>query len=182
MGNTAKVIAVHKSATHSLHKYGQVHIHLLEGLGVEGDAHMGHTVKHRSRVAKDPSQPNLRQVHLIHAELFKELKGKGFNITPGLMGENITTKGIDLLALPTNTILKIGAKAQVQITGLRNPCHQLNGIQDGLMKAVLGKDSKANLIRKAGIMGIVVASGWIKANDTIEVQLPPQPYTPLDRV
>lgn len=157
-------------------------IELLQGLGVAGDAHMGTTVKHRSRVAKDPTQPNLRQVHLIHLELLDELKAKGFELAPGAMGENITTSDIALLDLPKHTILHIGSSAQIQITGLRNPCYQLDGIQKGLMKAVLDKDEQGQLIRKAGIMGIVLASGEIKTGDKIEIILPPLPHTQLQYV
>ena len=142
---------------------------------------MGETVKHRSRVAKDPSQPNLRQVHLIHSELFEEVAEKGFKVSPGQMGENISTRGIDLLALPTNTILKIGAEAEIQITGLRNPCSQIDSIQEGLMKAVLDKDEEGNLIRKAGIMGIVLQGGEIKVGDKIEVELPAEPHKKLEK-
>ena len=172
------ISSVHKSPTHSFHKYACEHITLLKGLGVEGDAHMGKTVKHRSRVRRDPSQPNLRQVHLIHAELFEELAEKGFTVTDGQMGENITTRGLDLLGLPTNTILHIG-EAQIQVTGLRNPCNQINGIQDGLMNAVLDKDEQGNLIRKSGIMGIVLEGGDIHPGDEIRIELPPKPHLPL---
>ncbi len=177
-----KVIALSKSPTHTMSKTNSSTIQLLQGLGVAGDAHMGTTVKHRSRVAKAPSQPNLRQVHLIHKELLDELQIKGFEIAPGVMGENITTSDIALLDLPQHTILRIGPSAQIQITGLRNPCYQLDGIQKGLMKAVLDKDEEGQLVRKAGIMGIVLASGEIKKGDKIEVQLPPLPHNKLQYV
>src|SRR5438067_5658836 len=154
-----RVEAVSRSATHSLSKGNQAAIRLLEGLGVEGDAHAGTTVKHRSRVARDPSQPNLRQVHLIHAELHEELRGSGFHLSPGQMGENITTEGIDLLGLPTGTRLRLGDAALIEITGLRNPCAQLDQIQPGLMAAVLDRDAAGNLIRKAGVMAVVVSGG-----------------------
>lgn len=176
------VEAVHHSPVHSMQKTTSVSIVLLEGLGVEGDAHCGVTVKHRSRVAQDPAQPNLRQVHLIHAELHDELSSKGFEIAPGQMGENITTRGIDLLALPRNTVLSIGTTAKVLVTGLRNPCTQLDGIQPGLMKAVLDRDEEGNLIRKAGIMGIVIAGGEIRTGDKIVATLPEEPFEKLDRV
>jgi hypothetical protein len=178
----AVVTAASLSTKHSFSKSNQQSIKLLAGLGVEGDAHAGETVKHRSRVAKDPSQLNLRQVHLIHAELHDELYSKGFKLLPGQMGENITTRGIDLLGLPTATQLHIGNNAVIQITGLRNPCTQLNSFQEGLMAAVLDRDAEGNIIRKAGIMGIVIASGVISAGDVIRVELPPQPYIPLVRV
>ncbi|NET30921.1 MAG: MOSC domain-containing protein [Cyanothece sp. SIO1E1] len=176
------VVALSKSSTHTMQKFNTTQIKLLKGLGVEGDAHLGKTVKHRSRVAKDPTQPNLRQVHLIHQELHEELAGKGFEVTPGLMGENITTQGINLLELPKDTILTIGSHAKIQITGLRNPCHQLDGIQQGLMKAVLDRDSEGNLVRKAGIMGIVLEDGLIDLGDEISIELPVEPHSPLERV
>jgi MOSC domain-containing protein YiiM len=173
------VEAVNRSESHTFTKPEQPSIRLLEGLGVEGDAHLGATVKHRSRVARDPSQPNLRQVHLIHAELHDELRGHGFSVCPGAMGENITTRGIDLLRLPAGTRLHIGAEAVVQITGLRNPCAQLDGLQQGLMAAVLDRDADGQLVRKAGVMGIVLAGGVVGPADPIRVELPPEPHTPL---
>ena len=176
-----KVTAVSLSTTHSFQKSNRQSIELLAGLGIAGDAHCGKTVKHRSRVAKDPTQPNLRQVHLIHSELHDELRIKGFEILPGQMGENITTRGIELLKLPTDTLLHI-RRATIQVTGLRNPCVQLNRFQSGLMAAVLDKDSQGNLIRKAGIMGIVIAGGVINVGDSIYVKLPSQPYKSLERV
>lgn len=179
---TGKVTALHRSATHTLSKFAERQIQLLKGLGVEGDAHMGQTVKHRSRVAKDPTQPNLRQVHLIAAELHEELHQNGFEVQAGQMGENITTHGIDLINLPKGTILKIGQQAQVEITGLRNPCAQLESIQTGLMKAVLDKDEDGNLIRKSGIMGIVLEGGPVNVDDEIDVVFPPQPHIKLERV
>jgi len=157
-------------------------IRLIEGLGVEGDAHAGTTVKHRSRVARDPTQPNLRQVHLMHGELFEELRAAGFALAPGRMGENITTRGLDLLGLPTGTRLHIGETAIVSVTGLRNPCRQLEGIQSGLMTAVLDRDAAGNLVRKAGIMGVVLASGDVRPGDPIRVELPPEPHEPLECV
>jgi MOSC domain-containing protein YiiM len=178
----ATVIAVSRSPGHTLSKPNEGSIRLLAGLGVEGDAHMGVTVKHRSRVAKDPTVPNLRQVHLIHAELHDELEASGFRLAPGVMGENVTTRGVDLLGLPTGTKLRLGAAAVVEITGLRNPCAQLNKIQPGLMAATLDRDADGNLIRKAGVMGIVLAPGEVKPGDRIEVELPPEPRRKLEAV
>lgn len=176
------VVAVSRSEEHTFNKKNQHSIQLLTGLGVEGDSHLGKTVKHRSRVAVDPTQPNLRQVHLIHAELHDELQAAGFFVSAGQMGENITTRGIDLLSLPTATKLHIGDTATVEITGLRNPCTQLDRFQPGLMAAVLGHDEQGKLIRKAGVMGIVIAGGKVNPIDSIYIELPPQPYQPLDRV
>jgi MOSC domain-containing protein YiiM len=154
-------------------------IRLLAGLGVEDDAHRGVTVKHRSRVARDPTQPNLRQVHLIHAELHDELAERGFPLAAGRMGENITTRGLDLLALPTGTWLRLGADAVVEVTGLRNPCLQLERIYSGLMSAVLDRDDQGTLIRRAGIMGVVLEGGVVYPGDLIHVQLPSPPHRAL---
>lgn len=166
------VTAVSRSATHTMSKPNQERITLLAGLGIAGDAHQGETVKHRSRVARDPSQPNLRQVHLIHAELHDELRAAGFDLTPGQMGENVTTRGVDLLGLPAGTRLHLGPSAVVEITGLRNPCAQLDGIQPGLMAATLDRDESGNLVRKAGVMGIVLAAGEVTPGDAIRIELP----------
>ncbi|MEQ1548015.1 MAG: MOSC domain-containing protein [Chakrabartia sp.] len=169
-------------ATHNITKVSKDSICLVKGQGVEGDAHLGTTVKHRSRVAKDPTQPNLRQVHLIPVELHEALLAKGFVVVPAMMGENILTRGVDLLALPTGALLSIGTSAVVEITGLRNPCHQLNGLAPGLMEAVLERTADGNLIRKAGVMGIVVAGGVVKPGDAIGIILPPLPHIPLQPV
>ncbi len=177
--SVARVIAVCRSGSYTMSKPACQSIMLLEGLGVEGDAHMGVTVKHRSRLARDPLQPNLRQVHLMHAELFDELNLKGFALAPGQMGENITTQGINLLALPRATRLHLGASAVVEITGLRNPCAQLNGLQAGLMEAVIERDDEHGLIRKAGVMGIVLSGGVVCAGDQVRIDLPVVPHEVL---
>ena len=177
----ALVNHVFSSPTHTMGKVARKQITLLTGLGVEGDAHLGVTVKHRSRVAADPTQPNLRQVHLIHGELQAELEGKGFSVAPGQMGENITTAGIDLLALGVGARLHLGDHAIIKVTGLRNPCLQLEGIAAGLMQALLGKDERGNLIRKAGIMGVVIAGGVVRAGDEIRVSHPAT-HRALERV
>ncbi len=176
------VVAVSRSEEHRFSKETRQSIRLLAGLGVEGDAHMGETVKHRSRVAADPTQPNLRQVHLIHAELLDELRKSGFAIPPGALGENITTRGIDLLNLPVDTLLHIGSSALVKITGLRNPCVQIENFRPGLLAAVLDRDAEGNLIRTAGIMGVVMTGGNVALNDGIRVELPPEPHRRLERV
>jgi MOSC domain-containing protein YiiM len=175
----SSVAAVSLRSGHHFSKTPSLGIRLLTGLGVAGDAHMGKTVKHRSRVRKDPTQPNLRQVHLLHAELFDELRAKGFTVKPGDLGENITTSGIDLLSLPAGTRLRLGATAVVEITGLRNPCIQLDHFQQGLMAATLDKDAEGNLIRKAGIMSIVIAGGDVRPGDIVRVEIPVQPHRPL---
>lgn len=176
------IVAVSKSGTHTFSKPNQDSIILLAGLGVEGDAHMGETVKHRSRVKRDPSQPNLRQVHLIHSEFHEELNASGYHVSAGEMGENITTRGLDLLGLRKGTKLYLGDNAVVEVTGLRNPCEQINTFQDGMLSLCVYKDENGNIIRKAGIMSIVLAGGEVRAGDTIRVELPPEPHEALQVV
>jgi MOSC domain-containing protein YiiM len=176
------VVAVSSRIGHHFSKTPSLGIRLLKGLGVAGDAHMGETVKHRSRVRKDPTQPNLRQVHLMHAELFCELRAKGFAVHPGDLGENVTTSGIDLLALPTGTRLHLGARAVVEITGLRNPCIQLDHFQSGLMAATLDQGADGNPVRKAGVMSIVISEGDVRPGDAVGVEMPAQPHRPLQPV
>ena len=176
------VTAVSRSATHTMSKPNEASIRLLAGLGVEGDAHLGETVKHRSRVRRDPTQPNLRQVHLIRSELHDELRAAGFEVAPGRMGENVTTRGVDLLGLPAGTKLALGDSAIVEVTGLRNPCVQLDGIQEGLMAATLSRDEQGDLVRKAGVMGVVVATGEVRPGDAVRVELPSGPHRPLTPV
>lgn len=176
------VEAVSRAPQHTFSKANAAVIRLVAGLGVEGDAHLGQTVQHRSRVARDPSQPNLRQVHLIHGELHDELRAEGFHVTPGALGENITTRGVELLALPTGSRLRLGYEAVVELTGLRNPCVQLDNFEQGLMAAVLDRDKHGNLLRKAGVMAIVLASGDVRPGDVITVEIPPPPHTRLERV
>jgi MOSC domain-containing protein YiiM len=179
---TQTVTAVSLSPAHTFSKHPQPAIRLLAGLGVEGDAHMGATVRHRYLVRKDPTQPNLCQVHLLQAELFDELSAAGFDLQPGQIGENITTQGIDLLALPTGTLLALGAEAVVELTGLRTPCSQMNTLRPGLMKAVTGRDPRGNIVRKAGVMSIVLSSGEVRPGNAIHITLPPAPHLPLSPV
>ncbi|OEJ69436.1 MOSC domain-containing protein [Magnetovibrio blakemorei] len=176
------VEAVALDPGHAFSKVVQTHIHLLAGLGVEGDAHAGLTVKHRSRVKKDPTQPNLRQVHLVHAELFEELAAKGFDLQAGDIGENILTRSLNLLGMPTGTRLHIGTDALVELTGLRNPCTQLDAFQPGLRQALLDKDIDGNLIRKAGVMAVVIKGGWVNTGDDVQVLLPPPPHRKMEKV
>jgi MOSC domain-containing protein YiiM len=178
----SNVVGVNSCPGHHFSKAPSLSIRLLKGLGVAGDAHMGETVKHRSRVRKDPTQPNLRQVHLIHAELFDELRAKGFVVQPGELGENITTSGVNLLALPTGTRLHLGASAVVEITGLRNPCIQIENFQRGLMAATLDRDRAGNVVRKAGVMSIVIAGGDVRPGDSIRAEMPGEPHQPLQPV
>jgi MOSC domain-containing protein YiiM len=175
----AIVTAVSRSPTHTLTKPNAASIRLVAGLGVDGDAHQGATVKHRSRIERFGGTPNLRQVHLIHAELFDELRAAGFAVSAGQMGENVTTSGVDLLGLPTGARLRLGSEAVVEVTGLRNPCRQLERIQPGLMAATLDRDADGNLIRKAGIMAIVLQGGEVRDGDPIRVELPAPPHQPL---
>jgi MOSC domain-containing protein YiiM len=180
--NAGVVVAVSTSPQYTFTKATAGAVHLIAGHGVEGDIHAGVTVKHRSRVAADPTKPNLRQVHLLHAELFDELAARGFALTPGLIGENVTTRGVDLLALPTGARLQLGTSAVIEITGLRNPCYQLDDLQKGLLKAVLDRDAEGNLVRKAGIMAIVITGGEVRPGDTVTVTLPSLPHRRLEAV
>jgi len=176
------VTAVSLDEGHRFSKPNRERIRLVAGLGVEGDAHLGETVQHRSRVARDPTQPNLRQVHLIHAELHDELRALGFSVLPGEMGENVTTRGVDLLALPTGTRLRLGGTAVVEVTGLRNPCAQIDRFQPGLLAAVLGRDEHGGLVRKSGVMAVVLAGGDVLPGDGVHVELPPAPHRALEPV
>jgi MOSC domain len=176
---TSTIIAVHRCGQHQFSKDPAAFVDLIEGHGVAGDAHHGVTVKHRSRVANDPSQPNLRQVHLIHAELLDELSARGLHVRPGQMGENITTWGIDLLGLSTGTRLSLGSSAIIQITGLRNPCGQIDNFMPGLLPAVLDRDVNGALVRKAGVMAIVIHGGPVAPEDTITITQTPTRFTPL---
>lgn len=168
-----QVVSVSQDGQHRFSKQVTPSIQLLAGLGVQGDAHAGTKVKHRSRV---------RQIRLIHAELLDELAGKGFTVQPGDLGENLLTRGLDLLGLPSGTRLRLGPDALVEITGLRNPCAQIEHFQPGLLKAVLDEDEHGHLIRKAGIMGIVLSGGEVKAGDAIHVELPPPLHRRLEQV
>ncbi|SDO23021.1 MOSC domain-containing protein [Actinacidiphila guanduensis] len=176
------VVSVSRDTDHRFSKPVQDSIRLLAGLGVEGDAHLGTTVQHRSRVAKDPTQPNLRQVHLIHSELFTELRAAGYDVAPGDLGENITTAGLDLHALPTGTRLGLGPQARVEITGLRNPCLQIDAFRAGLLKRVVWRDEEGRLVLRGGVMGVVLESGTVQPGDAIGVELPATPHRPLERV
>jgi MOSC domain-containing protein YiiM len=182
IGTQGRVVAVAADGTHRFSKVPRGAIRLLAGLGVEGDAHAGETVKHRSRVAVDPTQPNLRQVHLTHSELLDELAQRGFNVAPGDLGENLLTAGVDLLALPRGSLLHIGDSAVVEVTGLRNPCSQIEAFQPGLLAAVLEHRPDGSLWRKAGIMGVVRETGMVAAGDSLRIHLPAEPHLALERV
>ncbi|RED49905.1 MOSC domain-containing protein [Aestuariispira insulae] len=176
-----EVISLSRSATHNFSKTPVTVLNLISGEGVEGDAHRGVTVKHRSRVAKDPDRPNLRQVHLIHTGLLEDLRIQGFEIAPGDLGENILTRGIDLLGLATDTRLKIG-ETVLRVTGLRNPCKQLNDFRRGLMRAVLKQDEAGNLKRLAGVMAVVEKGGQIQTGDMITAAIPKDGFRRLEPV
>ena len=179
---SATVVSVAGSPVHEFSKKPRAAIRLVEGHGVEGDAHAGVTVQHRSRVARDPSLPNLRQVHLVAAELFDDLLAAGHVVRPGDLGENVTTRGVDLLALPTGTLLRLGDEAEVEVTGLRNPCKQIDGFSPGLLREVLGRDEAGALVRRAGVMGVVRRTGVVRADDPLRVVLPPPPHRGLEPV
>ena len=171
-----KVVSLSKSSEHKFSKQTCHSLTFLKGLGIDGDAHCGETVKHRSRVKADPTQPNLRQVHIVHSELISELQQAGFNVEAGTIGENVLTSGVDLLSLPEDTILFLGSEVVLKVTGLRNPCAQLDNYQTGLTKAVLDTDEDGNLVRKAGIMAVVEEGGIVNIGDEISLQMPPKPH------
>jgi len=179
---SATVLAVSKSPEYTFQKPNGESIRLLAGLGVEGDVHMGEKVKHRSRMRQNPNQPNPRQVHLIHSELHDELYAIGFNILPGQMGENVNTKGIDILNLPQGAKLHLGQDAIIEVTGLRNPCEQLDNFQNGLLKVFVSKDADGNIICKAEVMSVVLVGGEVYPGDSIDVEYPPEPHIPLEKV
>ena len=179
---SARVVAVSRDSDHRFSKPVVDEIVLIEGWGIEGDSHAGVTVQHRSRVARDPTQPNLRQVHLIHDELFDEVASAGYPVEPGQLGENVTTHGIDLLALPTDTLLHLGSEAIVRVTGLRNPCQQINGFEPGLLREVLGRAEGGTVERKGGVMAVVIAGGIVRAGDEIRVDFPAGVALPLEPV
>ena len=181
MGN-GFVVSVNAGDHHDFSKAPKSSIRLLAGIGVEGDAHAGSTVQHRSRVAADPTQPNLRQVHLMHAELHDEMNAAGYVLVPGTLGENITTRGVDLLGLPVGSVLAIGDEVVLGVTGLRNPCRQIDEYAPGLLKLVAYRDTDGLLVRRTGIMSVVIASGQVLPGMQIRVALPPEPHQPLDRV
>lgn len=179
---TATVVSVHRSGTHDFSKPQVDSIELLAGLGIDGDAHMGARVKHRSRVEADPTQPNLRQVSFLPSETISGVASHGFEVSPGDLGENICTSGIDLFALPTGTVLRLGSTALVALTGLRNPCGQINGFSEGLLGALIERDTEGKLLRRGGIMSVVVLGGTVRAGDEIAVALPPEPHVEMERI
>jgi MOSC domain-containing protein YiiM len=178
---TAQVAGVHLSAAHTFSKVSVGSIRLVAGSGVEGDAHAGAQVKHRSRVAKDPTQPNLRQVLLFPTELLDDLATRGFDVAPGALGENVTTTGVDIFDLPTGTVLRLGAEAMIVLTGLRNPCGQINGLHDGLL-GELRTTIDGETVRRGGVMSVVVHGGTVHAGDPIEISLPPGEPIAMQRV
>lgn len=181
---TGAVVAVHRAAEYQFSKDTHDSISLLAGLGVEGDAHLGSTVQHRSRVAKDPNQPNLRQVHLVMSELLDEVRAAGHEIVPGQIGENVTTRGIDLIGLPVGSVLRLGDDALVALTGLRNPCPQIKNIGDGVLKMMFvdDPDEPGKKIGRTGVMGVVLSGGTVSTGDAIDVRYPAGPHTPMHKV
>jgi MOSC domain-containing protein YiiM len=176
------VESVSRGRRHGFSKPSELLIHLVAGHGVEGDAHFGPTVRHVHQVKQNRNRPNLRQVHLLHAELFDELRELGFSVGPGDLGENITTRGLDLLGLPRGTRLRIGRQAIVEVTGLRSPCSQIERFQKGLLAAVLDRDAEGGVVRKSGVMSVVLTGGDVAPGDAIEVELPGLPHQRLEPV
>jgi len=173
-----KVVGVQISGKHAFSKVPQDAIRLIENFGVEGDAHAGATDQHLYHIRRFGQHPNLRQVHLIQAELLDEVAGKGHAVCPGELGENISTRHVDLLGLPTGTRLRLGSEAVIELTGLRNPCHQIEDFQPGLLKHLVEK-KPTGLVRRAGVMSVVLQGGDVRPGDAIEIELPPLPHEPL---
>jgi len=178
----ARVLAVARDDRHRFSKATRPSIRLVPGFGVDGDAHSGEFVQHLSRVKRDPTTPNLRQVHLMHAELFAQVAEHGHDVAPGQLGENITTEGLDILSLPRGTRLTLGRTAVIELTGLRNPCRQINGLSPGLMKELVRVDETGETVRLAGVMSIVVHGGVVHPGDPISVDLPDTPHEKLGPV
>jgi MOSC domain-containing protein YiiM len=182
----ASVVAVHRAPEYQFSKDTTDSITLLAGLGVEGDAHLGATVQHRSRVASDPNQPNLRQVHLVMSELLDEVRTAGTSIDNGQLGENITTSGIDLIGLPVGSVLRIGPDALVALTGLRNPCKQIRDVGEGVLKMMFVDGEEygrpGEQVGRTGVMGVVLTGGEVRSNDTIKIRYPAGPHTPMQKV
>lgn len=179
---SAIVEAVCVSGEHAFSKEPAPSVTVLQGLGIQGDAHAGVTVQHRSRVARDPDQPNHRQVHLMHAELHDELRAVGHPVQAGSLGENLTTRGIALLQLPRGARLRVGSSVVLEVTGLRNPCWQIDDFSPGLLKLVLRKEADGTVVRRAGVMAVVLDGGEVRPGDAIEVELPHGPRAPLQPV
>jgi MOSC domain-containing protein YiiM len=180
--NDGVVVAVHRDATHRFSKLSVPSVTLVAGLGIEGDAHAGTTVQHRSRVRRDPTQPNLRQVHLMHAELLAQVNELGYAVEPGALGENVTTRGVDLPGLPVGSVLHLGDVARVELTGLRNPCVQIEGFRRGLLREVVHTTDDGVVVRLAGVMGVVTAGGQVRPGDPVRVALPDGPHCGLKPV
>ncbi|MEU2133877.1 MOSC domain-containing protein [Streptomyces sp. NPDC018352] len=178
-----RITAVSRNAVYSFSKPNHASITLLAGLGVEGDVHAGETIRHQFRMTYEPDLPNLRQVHLMHEELFEELALKGFEVSAGQLGENITTRGVDLLGLPTGSLLWLGADAAVEVTGLRNPCSKINDFQTGLLGEMFALDPLSDEFTfKCGVMAVVRQTGTIRPDDPVVVELPAHPHRALERV
>lgn len=171
------VSGVSSDAEHRFSKPPKQHITLVENHGVEGDAHAGKHVRHRFIAKVRPMQANRRQVHLIRAELFDELREAGHPIGPGDLGENVTTAGLKLEHLPLGTRLHLGETAVVELTGLRTPCALIDRFQKGLRKKMLGGVLRPKY--KCGVLGVVVAGGRVEPGDRVRVEAPPPPFAPL---
>lgn len=176
------VVAVHLDARHAFSKQSVSKIELIAGHGVRGDAHFGITAQHLSKIAKDPTQPNLRQVHLLHEGLLQELHSKGFDVAPGQLGENITTSGLAILALSAGTKLQLGTQVVLRVTGLRSPCSKIESFHPGLLAAVVDRAEDGSVIRKAGVMCVVEQGGEVRAGDSILVIAQPEIHIPLEPV
>lgn len=180
--NRAMVESVHRSESHDFTKATVEEVVLVAGVGIEGDAHAGATVQHVSRKKKDADRPNLRQVHLVSAELHEELVADGFDLDHGGFGENLVTRGIALGDLPVGTTLALGDDAIIVLTGLRDPCAQIDRHREGLRAAVAFDPGEGPKLFRDGAMAMVVRGGVVRTGDPIGVALPPEPHHPMRKV
>jgi hypothetical protein len=171
------VHSVSASPRHGFSKLVRESITLIKGHGVDGDAHAGAFVKHRYLARWRPRMANERQVHLINQALFEELFSEGFNVQPGNLGENVTTRGIDLLRLPLGTMLALGPTAAVELRGLRTPCVLVDRFRKGLLKALVRKGEQPRF--RAGVMGVVREGGILFPGNPVKVTISPAPWQAL---
>jgi MOSC domain len=172
------VVAVAADRGHRFSKPTRDRIVLLEGHGVEGDAHAGPFVRHRYLARRRPRVPNLRQVHLIPSELFRSLSEAGFEVAAGDLGENITTTGLDLERMPLGTLIEFGLMAMIELTGLRTPCVLIDRFQAGLKRQVLSSDETGPPF-KCGVLGVVRSGGPVAAGDAARARLPSSRFRTL---
>jgi len=176
-----RVVGLARDGRNGFSKSAMDTICLIQGQGVEGDAHSGPFVRHRYLARRQPRLPNLRQVHLIPSELFEALRNAGYDLHPGDLGDNIATAGLDLETLPMGALLDLGSEACIELTGLRTPCVLIDRFRTGLKRQMVCSEPVAPRFR-CGVMSIVRTGGRLAVGDPIRVRLPPKPWTDLPAV